>query len=359
VIRSMLDTDFYKFLMSQFAWRYYPNTRVTMRLMSRKGLPFDPSLKDKVQNAVGKVMPTLTYSEADHLVSLGLSKKWASDLLEERLTQPRVHDDGVTVEGPWWTTMLWETHIMSAVSEVLSNGVDPTVARERLAVKHALLKMLPMPVVDFGTRRRASLVWHREVLAVMRDVLQGTSNVMLAREFGMPVVGTMAHEIFMVPTALVDSSEVAMRAMPCVVLAQWREMYGDSYKTALTDTFGTRSFFSCMDGEDLKHWSFRQDSGDPDQWVNLVHAEYQFRRLPKPTMVFSDGLTIPKMLDLKKHNGLFGWGTDLTNDTGVPAPDFVMKVVEADGHRTVKLSDDPAKSLGTPEDVARYRRVFR
>jgi nicotinate phosphoribosyltransferase len=33
-------------------------------------------------------------------------------------------------------------------------------------------------------------------------------------------------------------------------------------------------------------------------------------------------------------------------------------VSETDGRAAVKLSDNPAKSTGTPEDIARYLRVF-
>jgi nicotinic acid phosphoribosyltransferase len=32
VIRSLLDTDFYKLLMAQFIWKYYPKTRVAFSL---------------------------------------------------------------------------------------------------------------------------------------------------------------------------------------------------------------------------------------------------------------------------------------------------------------------------------------
>jgi len=63
----------------------------------------------------------------------------------------------------------------------------------------------------------------------------------------------------------------------------------------------------------------------------------------------------------------FGWGTNLTNDfrgcdpdgaTGLEPISLVCKVVSADGRPAVKLSDNPAKATGTPEDIARYLRVF-
>jgi nicotinate phosphoribosyltransferase len=64
----------------------------------------------------------------------------------------------------------------------------------------------------------------------------------------------------------------------------------------------------------------------------------------------------------------FGWGTNLTNDFVGCAPaggdgplkaiSLVCKVVEADGRPAVKLSDNPNKLLGSPEEVERYRRIF-
>src|ERR1039458_5509017 len=35
VIRSLLDTDFYKLLMLQFIWKHYPKTRVSFSLLNR------------------------------------------------------------------------------------------------------------------------------------------------------------------------------------------------------------------------------------------------------------------------------------------------------------------------------------
>ena len=63
----------------------------------------------------------------------------------------------------------------------------------------------------------------------------------------------------------------------------------------------------------------------------------------------------------------FGWGTNLTNDFRDCSPAFapelepislVCKVVEAGGRPAVKLSDNPAKAVGDPAEIERYRRVF-
>ena len=63
----------------------------------------------------------------------------------------------------------------------------------------------------------------------------------------------------------------------------------------------------------------------------------------------------------------FGWGSHLTNDFTDCSPfvnhrldpiSLVCKVTEADGHEAVKLSDNPEKATGDPEEIARYLRIF-
>jgi nicotinate phosphoribosyltransferase len=62
-----------------------------------------------------------------------------------------------------------------------------------------------------------------------------------------------------------------------------------------------------------------------------------------------------------------GWGTLLTNDfrncdpnggSGFDPISLVCKLTDANGRPAVKLSDNYAKAMGPPEEVARYRRVF-
>jgi len=67
-------------------------------------------------------------------------------------------------------------------------------------------------------------------------------------------------------------------------------------------------------------------------------------------------------------NVSIGWGTNLTNDFNGCATDgvdgelkaisIVCKVADVEGRPAVKLSDNPNKVLGPPDEIARYRRVF-
>ena len=87
-------------------------------------------------------------------------------------------------------------------------------------------------------------------------------------------------------------------------------------------------------------------------------------------VIFSDGLDVEKVIELHaRFSGRvkvsFGWGTLLTNDfRGLAENDalapfsLVCKAVAANGSPTVKLSDNPEKAMGPPDQIDRYKRVF-
>ena len=45
-------------------------------------------------------------------------------------------------------------------------------------------------------------------------------------------------------------------------------------------------------------------------------------------------------------------------DGGLDPFSIVCKVISADGRPAVKLSDNPEKAVGPPDEIERYRRVF-
>ena len=110
----------------------------------------------------------------------------------------------------------------------------------------------------------------------------------------------------------------------------------------------------------------RHDSGDPFEWADKALAHYASLYVDARTksLVFSDGLSFDKALRLQAHVGdrakaKFGIGTYLTNDTGVPAMDVVMKMVRCNGQDVAKLSDSPGKSMcENPEYLQYLRSVF-
>jgi nicotinate phosphoribosyltransferase len=156
------------------------------------------------------------------------------------------------------------------------------------------------------------------------------------------------------------------------VLADWHEEHDGNLRIILPDTYGTEGFL--RNAPDwLASWTgIRIDSGDPATGAETAIRWWQSRgEDPREKLViFSDGLDVDAIEALHRRFAgrvkvSFGWGTMLTNDFRGLVPDdalapfsLVCKAVSADGHPTVKLSDNPNKALGPPDEIARYKRVF-
>src|SRR5690606_5683676 len=140
----------------------------------------------------------------------------------------------------------------------------------------------------------------------------------------------------------------------------------------LPDTYGTAGFLAGAP-DWLAAWTgIRVDSGDPATGAEIAIRWWQDRgEDPREKLViFSDGLDVDKIIALQAQfrgrvRVSFGWGTMLTNDfTGLVKDDalapfsLVCKAVSANGHPTVKLSDNPNKAMGPAAEIARYKRVF-
>ena len=285
--------------------------------------------------------------------------------------------------GSWSRAIYWETFALSIVNELYCRSSLAKVSRferdtvraygvRRLLDKIEMVKASPgLTFSDFGTRRRFSREWQDYVVRALSEELSpkqflGTSNVHLAMKHGLVPMGTSAHEMYMVMSGLMHGSDKEIRASHNQVLKDWWSEYGEGLSIALTDTYGTDFFFGDMTKEQAHAWKgLRQDSGNPFEFGDKALAFYAKHGVDArdKLLVFSDGLNIHKMLYISKnYNGkiktTFGWGTNLTNDLGIKPLSLVVKVTKANGHGTVKLSDNLAKATGSPEDIERFKRIF-
>jgi nicotinate phosphoribosyltransferase len=161
-------------------------------------------------------------------------------------------------------------------------------------------------------------------------------------------------------------SDDTIRASHNRVLREWWEEYGVGLSIALTDNYGTDFFFRDMTAEQARVWKgLRQDSGDPMAFGEKAIAFYERHGIDprEKLIVFSDGLDLGTIVKLADHFAgrirvSFGWGTNLTNDVGFEALSLVIKVIEAHGHPTVKLSDNLAKATGEAPDIEHFKRIF-
>jgi nicotinate phosphoribosyltransferase len=110
----------------------------------------------------------------------------------------------------------------------------------------------------------------------------------------------------------------------------------------------------------------RHDSGDPFDWGERMLAHYQKNRVDPhtKTLIFSDGLTIPRTVALyRRFQGrcqlAFGVGTNLTNDLGYEPLQIVIKMTQCNGQPVAKISDTPGKGMCDDQHYLAYlRQVF-
>ena len=392
-VASLLDVDFYKFTMGQFAFRRNPDVPVRYRLLCRTPgarlpeLVPEAAFRDQLESIRAL---RFTAAELDYLRNVRPAGTFGEDFLGflRGVRLPRfdleAHADEfrLEVEGAWPRVILWETLMLSALSELLTRtalreqGARAEAAareegRRRLEAKVAALRGRPgVRFASFGTRRRFSRAWQFELeerlARELPDQFVGTSCVASAFEHGLRPVGTIAHEIFMVAAALGDGSDASVRDSQRRVLDGWWEMYGEPFSLFLTDTWSSGFFFGDVGAARARRYrGVRHDSGDPVAFGERAIRWYEEHGVDprQKSLVFSDGLEIQDILGLESRFGdrigvSCGWGTNLTNDCGLPNYSLVVKPVVANGRPLVKLSDDAGKSTGAPEEIARYRRIF-
>ncbi|PXA98632.1 nicotinate phosphoribosyltransferase [Nostoc sp. 3335mG] len=403
IIRSLLDTDFYKLLMLQMIWRNHRDVAVTFALINRsRGIRIADEVDEGELRAQLDHARMLRFTERE-LIWLagnsfyGVERIFAPDFLDW-LSGFRLPDYELTREdgqyalrfaGPWCEVTLWEVPALAIVNELRSRALmrhhgrfalDILYARAKARVweKVERLRTLPdLSLSDFGTRRRHGFLWQNWCVEVLKeglgDRLTGTSNILLAMEHDLEAIGTNAHELPMVFAALAPDDE-ALAASPYQVLREWSELYSGNLLIALPDTFGTTRFLSDAPSWVADWTGFRPDSAPPIEGGEEIIAWWQAHgRDPREKLlIFSDSMSAESIERTLLHfrgrvRTAFGWGTGLTNDfagcdptggTALAAPSLVCKVVEAEGRPAVKLSDNPEKATGRADAVERYRRVF-
>ena len=388
VVRSLLETDLYKFTMWQALLHSHPGAQAEYAFACRSTPAYPLSeLAGDVERELDRLC-TLTFAD-DELAYLRTLRYIKSDFVDF-LTVFRfqrkfiaVERDGerlvIRAQGPQVHVMGFEIYVLYIVNELYFRRFDGAAAlaegRRRLAAKIAQLRAFgaeapcrhPFEFFDFGVRRRFSGAWHDEVVATLaREVPQffkGTSNVYLAKKFNLIPIGTMAHEYLQSYQAF----GVRLRDFQKAALEGWVQEYRGDLGTALTDVVGMDAFLTDFDLYFAKLFDgLRHDSGDPVEWGEKALAHYARLRLDAHTkrLVFSDGLDLPTAFSLYRHfadrimTG-FGIGTNLSNDVGIPALNIVMKLTACNGQPVAKLSDAAGKTMCRDETFLAYlRQVF-
>ncbi|HWL82325.1 MAG TPA: nicotinate phosphoribosyltransferase [Roseomonas sp.] len=434
IVRSLLDTDWYKLAMLQFIRKHFAGTRVRFTLINRT----------RSVRLAEVVDETELRRQLDHVRQLRFTKSeliWLAGNTfygEHNIFSPGfiewlasfslppyrlLRDDGqlrLEFEGAWEEVTLWEIYALAIVSELRTRhgyarldemDLDILFSRVKARLWSKVERLTDVPglkFADFGTRRRHSFLWQEYVIQLLAGKLPqsftGTSNTYLAYKHNLEAIGTNAHELPMVLTALARLGRLGTTGLKDAqyeVLRLWQEMYGKAMQVMLPDTYGSTQFF-----RDAPDWAadwtgVRLDSKDPylggEEALAFFAAHGRDAR--KKLLVPSDALDVSLILGLHACFGgqiqpghtpadfrsaadfqdpakwrheprcriSAGIGTNLTNDFAGCAPfdvpefmpiSLVCKVTEVEGHPAVKLSDNYTKATGTPEEIAHYRAVF-
>jgi len=411
IVRSLLDTDFYKLLMLQFIWKNFPAVPVTSEIYNRT---IRVRLAERISAAALR-------EQMEHVRSLRFRRselvwlagntfygvrqifqpaflEWLENSFQLSDYEISEHDGQLVIRfsGLWSEVTMWEVYSLAIVSEMKTRAalaelteleLDVLYARAktRLWDKIELLRHVEgLRLSDFGTRRRHSFLWQEYAVEALASALNlpgqaprmtGTSNTALAYKHNLEAIGTNAHELPMAMAAMASrGSDIDLRQSQYDVLQLWQQSYGGELLVMLPDTFGTTQFLQGAPDWVAKWTGERIDSKDPfeagDEYVVWLLQRGEDPR--KKRLIASDGLDVDKIIELHNYfNGRIrfsaGWGTLLTNDFRGCHPrnedtfepiSLVCKLTSADGRPTVKLSDNPRKATGPTEEIARYRRAF-
>lgn len=386
-IKSLLETDLYKFSMLQLMLHKHPKNIAKYEFLCRNATQYPlATLKQQVEEQLDWLC-SLTFKD-DELEYLATKPFLSSDFIEflrifrlqRRFISVLINGDGLKIiaKGPQVHVMLFEIYVLAIVNELyfrsFETGLVIEEGRRRLATKIEFLKETLDPemdcsfeMFDFSLRRRWSGPWQEEVVSTLvRELPQyckGTSNVYLAKKLNIAAIGTMAHEFFQMYQAV----GVQLKNFQRAALEDWADEFQGDLGIALTDVIGMDAF--CVDFNLKMAKLFdglRHDSGDPIVWGEKAIAHYERLKIDAKTkrLVFSDGLTVEKAVSIYKHFNHrvklgFGIGTSLGNDMGIKALNIVMKLTECNGQPVAKLSDSPGKTMCEDQVFLAYlRQVF-
>ncbi len=377
IITSLLETDMYKLSMGQAIYHLYPGYKTTWSFKCRnKDVHFTDEMVAEIKHQIRAYCSlSFTPDELEYIDRIKWVKGSYVDFLER--WQPRYDDFTITTDadcglaietrGTWLNTSMYEIPVLAIVNEVyfrMAYDYDQLIAsfRERLDGKVRALLSGEYRIgnfSEFGLRRRLSAEAQEYAISQLvkhnpeyeGSLCVGTSNVYLAKKFGITPVGTMAHEWIM---CVGQGNHMHNPAYSnWYALNAWVKEYGILNGTALTDAITTDVFL-----EDFQltfatlFTGVRHDSGDPYEWGDKMIRHYESLEIDPmtKTLLFSDSLNFEKAHKLNAYfkdraRVAFGIGTYISNDTLVPPLNIVMKTTACNGMDVAKLSDTPGKGM--------------
>lgn len=384
IINSLLENDMYKFSMCQAIYHQFSDYKTTWTFKCRNtNVKFTPEMVKEIKEQI-KAYCNLKFTE-DELKYLD-NIKWIKGSYIDylRLWQPRYEDFEITTnaerglsietKGTWLNTSMYEIPTLAIVNEVyfrMAYNYNELIKsyKEKLDEKVNWLvngKYYLANFSEFGLRRRLSAEAQELAVKTLTNArlcastFVGTSNVYLAKKYGITPVGTMAHEWIMCVGQGNHKHNPAYSNW--YALDAWVKEYGVLNGIALTDTITTDCFLKDFQLTYATLFNgVRHDSGDPFEFGDKIIKHYKELGIdPKTkTLLFSDSLDFEKADKLFRYlndrtNVAFGIGTYISNDTNVEPLNIVMKVTKCNGQDVAKISDTSEKGMCKNPEYVNY-----
>lgn len=380
IIKSILDTDLYKFITSYAYMKLFPNAIGTFTFVDRDETKYtDEFVREFKMELCNMSRLALTLEESMFMSNCRFIPKIYWEWLSSFRFDPTVVSIDIDALGHLsievtdylYKATLYEVPILALVSELrgkmLGYTVDMQDVVSRLIPKIHLSNEHSIKFSEFGTRRRFSFNVQNEVIKYISQNSQyctGTSNCYLAMKYGMKPMGTHPHEWFMF-----HGAQFGYKHANYLALENWVNVYDGDLGIALTDTYTSEVFFDNFSKKHAKLFDgIRQDSGDEFKFVMKAIARYKELGIDPTTktIVFSNALDFEKAKEINEYCGnrihaSFGIGTNLTNDTGNKPANIVMKLSKCQMsknkpiYQCIKLSDDLGKHHGNSEEVEKCK----
>ena len=379
IIKSILDTDLYKFTTSYAYSKLFPRAFGQFEFVDRSDQDYPEGFDKLISQELKKMEELFLTNDEEQFLKdkLPYLPPIYIDFLKGyrfKSSEVKVWMEGkklkVVAIGLLYRVTLWETPILATISELYFKVMNKTADleyTEETAIKKA--KQLADNNVTyslFGMRRRFSADVEDKVTGLLKthsgESFFGTSNVYMAYKHNLNVSGTHPHE-----WVQFHGSIYGYKMANYMSMENWINVYDGDLGTVLTDTYTTEIFLRNFSKKHAALFtSLRHDSGDPMEFVDKVIERYKELRIDpqKKYIVFSDSLNVEKAIAIKEYCGdrigaSFGIGTNLTNDVknSIKGMNIVMKLFKCkmtekeQWHQCIKLSDVEGKHTGSKREI--------
>lgn len=372
IIRSLLDTDLYKFTTSYAYMKMFPYACGNFAFSDRDSVACSDTFINRLRDELKKMSTVcLTQEEKDYMIENCrfipfVYWEWLSSFHYEP-EKIKVYKDEdkqlhIEVTDLLYKATLYEVPLLAIVSEIrnemMGYAADNDDVISRLYEKVKLSNDNQLSFSEFGTRRRFSFDIQDAVICYINEqsiYCTGTSNCYFAKKYRMKMIGTHPHEWFMF-----HGAQFGYKHANYMALEDWVIVYDGDLGIALADTYTFDVFLRDISRKQAKLFDgLRCDSGNEFEFIDRLIARYKEFGIDSTTkvIIFSNALDFNKALDIKNYckgkiRCAFGIGTNLSNDTGNKPANIVMKLaycrMSPNQHwrECVKLSDDIGKHTG-------------